>query len=90
MLIEQRNDIHLNVARIMQYTKFSYLPANVEVDYLKYHLKKTEKSIINYMEEEENELIINNNKIKFSTNNNQKIILVKEVIQKLKSIYLKF
>ena len=89
MLIEQRNEIHLNVARLMQYSKFSYMPAQAEVDLLKYHLKKTEKSIINYMEEDDNEQIYSNKDIKFSTINNQKIVLVKEVCQKLKAIDMK-
>ena len=79
----------MNIARLMQYAKFSYMPANVEVDLLKYHLKKTEKSIINYMEEEENEKMSNNKEIKFSTTANQKIVLVKEVCNKLKAIDLK-
>lgn len=89
MLIEQRNDIHMNIARLMQYNKFSYMPPSVEVDLLKYHLKKTEKSIINYMEEEDNEQMSNNREIKFSTLNNQKIVLVKEICNKLKAIDLK-
>lgn len=82
----------MNVARLMQFAKFSYMPPQVEVDLLKYHLKKTEKSIINYMEEEENEheQVISNKDIKFSTVNNQKIVFVKEVCQKLKAIDMKF
>ena len=65
------------------------MPAQAEVDLLKYHLKKTEKSIINYMEEDDNEQIYSNKDIKFSTINNQKIVLVKEVCQKLKAIDMK-
>jgi hypothetical protein len=79
----------MNVARLMQFSKFSYMPAQIEVDLLKYHLKKTEKSIINYMEEEDNEQVAANKEIKFSTMNNQKIVLVKEVCQKLKAIDMK-
>ena len=55
MLIEQRNDIHMNIARLMQYNKFSYMSSKKEVELLKMHLKKTEKSIINYMEDDDNE-----------------------------------
>ena len=76
----------MNVARLMQSAKFSYMPANAEVELLKYHLKKTEKSIINYMEDDEIEKFSSNKEIRFSLMNNQKIVLVKEVCQKLKAI----
>jgi predicted ATPase len=89
MLIEQRNDIHMNVARLMQYAKFSYMSPHQEVELLKSHLKKTEKSIINYMEEEDDEQVSHSKDIKFSTVNNQKIVYVKEVCQKLKAIDMK-
>ena len=88
MLIEQRNDIHMNIARQMQYSKFSYMTSKREVDLLKSHLKKTEKSIINYMEEDDNEPS-RGDETKFSTTTNQKIVLVKEICQKLKIIDLK-
>lgn len=60
-----------------------------EIELLKSHLKKTEKSIINYMEEEDDEQISVSKDLKFSTVNNQKIIFVKEVCQKLKAIDMK-
>jgi hypothetical protein len=88
MLIEQRNDIHMNIARLMQYNKFSYMTSKREISVLKSHLKKTEKSIINYMEEEDNEPG-NREESKFSTTTNQKIVLVKEICQKLKVIDMK-
>ena len=90
MLIEQRNDIHMNIARLMQYNKFSYMTSKKEVELLKAHLKKTEKSIINYMEDDDNEP--SNSKRdeqKYSTTTNQKIVIVKEICQKLKVIDLK-
>ena len=88
MLIEQRNDIHMNIARLMQYNKFSYMTSKREVANLKSHLKKTEKSIINYMEDDGNEPASREDP-KFSTTTNQKIVLVKEICQKLKVIDLK-
>lgn len=84
MLIEQRNDIHMNIARLIQHSKFSYMPAKTEVNLLKYHLKKTEKSLINHMEDDESDL--HHIKEEKSTLANRKIVLVKEICQKLKMI----
>ena len=84
MLIEQRNDIHMNIARHMQFNKFSYMTSKKELNQLKLHLRKTEKSIINYMEEEDDNEVFLRDETKFSSNTNQKIVLVKEICQKLK------
>jgi predicted ATPase len=92
MLIEQRNDIHLNVARKLQYAKFSYMPHYKEQFQLQTHLRIAEKSIINYMEEDDdiqtdNSLI--NNKQKTLSLNSLKILIVKDICEKLKVIDLR-
>jgi hypothetical protein len=88
MLIEQKNDIHLSVARLLQNTKFSYIPHNKEIAMLQKHLKITEKSIINYMEEDDDN---NQKKVTVETLNlnNMKIFQVKEICGKLKAIDLR-
>ncbi len=88
MLIEQKNDIHLSVARLLQNTKFSYIPHNKEIAMLQKHLKITEKSIINYMEEDDDN---NQKKVTVETMNlnNMKIFQVKDICGKLKAIDLR-
>ena len=91
MLIEQRNDIHLNVAKCLQHNKFSYMPQKEEIRLLKMHLKITEKSIINYMEENDDEKDKDSRIVKTSFNlNNLKIFYVKELKEKLKAIDYKY
>ncbi len=92
MLIEQRTDIHRNIARCMQRTKFSYMPPTEEIRLLNHHLKITEKSIINYMDENDDDLFNKDKQIaeKRSFNlNNLKIFYVKELSEKLKAIDLR-
>ncbi len=87
MLIEQKNDIHLNIARCLQHNKFSYMTQKEELRILDMHLKITEKSIINYMEEDDDD---KDKKVKQSFNlNNLKIFYVKELCEKLKAIDLR-
>jgi adenylate cyclase 10 len=91
MLIEKRNDIHLQVARKLQDTKFSYMPQSKETYLLQTHLKIAEKSIINYMEEDDD----NQNqgstltKSKNLSLNSMKILYVKDICEKLKQIDLR-
>ncbi len=62
-----------------------------EIRVLKKHLKITEKSIINYMEENDDEKDKNALKQQQSFNlNNLKIFYVKELCAKLKSLDLRF
>ena len=91
MLIEQRNDIHLNVARCLQHNKFSYMSQKDEIRLLNMHLKITEKSIINYMEENDDDKENKDKVMKESFNlNNLKIYYVKELCERLKSNDLRY
>ena len=91
MLIEQKNEIHLNIARCLQHTKFSFMPQQEELRILNTHLKITEKSIINYMDEDDDDILQKDKKLdkKSSNINNLKIFYVKELCEKLKSIDLR-
>jgi hypothetical protein len=89
MLIEQRNDLHLHVARTLQTAKFSYSPKDIDIKLLRRHLKITEKSIINYMEDDDDDTSKSyssqfNDTLGF---NNMKLILVKQLTEKLKDIF---
>ena len=88
MLIEQRTDIHLSVAKLLQNVKFSYLPHEMEMWMLHKHLKVTEKSIINYIEEDDDKIFEVKN-FNVLNKNNTKIILVRNICDKLKSIHLR-
>ena len=85
MLIEQRTDIHLSVARLMQNAKFSYISHEKEMYMLKKHLRITEKSIINYMEDDDNLDEVGQNFYSLS-NNNMKLVIVNKICEKLKLI----
>ena len=87
-LIEQRNDIHLNVAKLLQFNKFSYMSQKDEIRVLNKHLKITEKSIINHMEENDDDKEKNVEKTSFNLNN-LKIFYVKELCEKIKAIDLR-
>lgn len=89
MLIEQKNEIHLSVARLLQNTKFSYIPHNKEIMMLQKHLKITEKSIINYMEEDDDNLQCKKVAIEPLSLNNLKIFQVKDICGRLKAIDLR-
>jgi len=88
MLIEQKMDIHLLAAKLMQNVKFSYIPYQIEMYNLKKHLRFTQKSMINYIEEECDEAtsIINHQPL---NKNNLKLVLVKNICEKLKLIHLR-
>ena len=84
MLIEQRNEIHMKIARSIQKNRVSYLPnLKLEKLNLRKQLENGQKSIINEMEEhpandnkKENNEVLNINSLK--------ILIVKEICDKLK------
>ena len=87
MLVEQKTDIHAKIARKMEFSKFSYMPKNIEHDILKKHLETSEQTIMNTIELDENEIV---NKENFNGNiTNQKILVTKDIIEKLKIVDLK-
>ena len=87
MLVEQKTDIHAKIARKMEFSKFSYMPKNIEHDILKQHLETSEQTIMNKIDLDENEI---NNKDNFNGNiTNQKILVTKDIIEKLKIVDLK-
>ena len=53
MLIEQKNDLHLTIARNMQNAKFSYMNQTQELAALKNHLKQSERTLMDYIKEEQ-------------------------------------
>jgi len=66
------------------------MPQKDEIRVLTKHLKITEKSIINYMEEKEDSKDKKNKSEKTSFNlNNLKILYVKELCEKIKAIDLR-
>ena len=85
MLIEQRNDIHMQISRLIQKNQVSYLPnMKLEKLNLRKQLENGQKSIIKEMEEapasddnnKENNEVLNINSLK--------ILIVKEICDKLK------
>ena len=87
MLVEQKTDIHAKIARKMEFSKFSYMPKNIEHDILKKHLETSEQTIMSTIDIDENEII---NKDNFNGNiTNQKILVTKDIIEKLKIVDLK-
>jgi hypothetical protein len=94
MLIEQKTDIHMMVARSLQISKSKYMSHDKEVKCLEMHLKIAEKTLMRQMESEDEEqlrlLRIYKNKNTDTLNlNNLKINLVKNICEKLKLIDLK-
>lgn len=81
----------MNIARCLQHTKFSFMPQKEELCILNNHLKISEKSIINYMDEDDDDILRKDKRLdKKSFNiNNLKIFYVKELCEKLKSIDLR-
>ena len=87
MLVEQKTDIHAKIARKMEFSKFSYMSKIIEHDILKKHLETSEKTIMSDTEEVEEE---NLNTDIFNGNiTNQKILVTKDIIGKLKIVDLK-
>ena len=85
MLIEQRNDIHMQIARLIQKNQVSYLPSlKLEKLNLRKQLENGQKSIIKEMEEPPaiNDVFRDNNEV--LNINSLKILIVKEICDKLK------
>ena len=84
MLIEQRNDIHMQVARLIQKKQISYLPSlKLEKLNLRKQLENGQKSIIKEMEENSSE---NKDSNEILNMQSLKILIVKEICDKLKDI----
>ena len=84
MLIEQRNDIHMQISRLIQKNQVSYLPnLKLEKLNLRKQLENGQKSIIKEMEEPpSNDNIKEHNEV--LNINSLKILIVKEICDKLK------
>ena len=86
LLVEQRCDIHSRVARKMEFSKYSYMPKEIEYEILKRHLEASENTMMNILEEDnegKNIDRINSNLA------NRKILITKQIIEKLKIVDLK-
>lgn len=96
MLIEQKNDIHLNVARSLQTTNFKYMPHSQEIKFLELHIKTTERTLTSQLEDDDSDAIKKDNAVLHLTKkkeelnlNNLKIFIVKDICDRLKVIDLK-
>jgi hypothetical protein len=68
----------------MQSSNIKYMSHSEEVKYLMYHLRTGEKSLMNYMEEEDGEQKLNINIERDLNLNNLKIFLIKDIVNKLR------
>ena len=88
MLLEQKADLHLNVARAMQESSFTYRESSIELRLLKMNLSKSERTISSVIDENNVE---SNNDI--SNNNNSNINEIKKFnslsLTNLKTYYFK-
>ena len=101
MLIKQKSEIHLKLAKLMQKNQLSYLPNHkLEKIILKKHLELGQNSIVFEIERTEKDTKSKNNieKKNLKNNNNNtnninlnalKIVLVKDICDKLRDIQLK-
>ena len=79
MLTEQKSETHMMIGRILQKSKLSYLPYHIERKTLERHLEDGQESLIVKMED------TGENKKRHITNTNSlKILLVKEIYDKLR------
>ena len=86
LLVEQRCDIHSRVARKMEFSKYSYMPKKIEYEILKRHLEASESTLMTSIEED------NMNRTTDRINGNlanRKILITKDIIEKLKIVDLK-
>jgi class 3 adenylate cyclase len=96
MLIEQKNDIHMIMARYLQSSEFKYMPHSQEVKLLEHHMKTTEKTLTMQMEEDSDEesnmnmtKMVKKKKHQELNLNNLKIFLVNDICERLKVIDMK-
>lgn len=84
MLVETKNEIHIKVARLMESSKFTYLPKEMENNLLNFHLMEEEKTILDHMDDtkdkQEQEIL---------KDANLRIQVLKETTDKIKDIDLK-
>ena len=86
LLVEQKSDIHSRVARKMEFSKYSYMPKKIEYEILKRHLEASENTLMTSLEEDN----INKNSDRINGNlANRKILITKDIIEKLKIFDLK-
>ena len=86
LLVEQKSDIHSRVARKMEFSKYSYMAKKIEYEILKRHLEASESTLMTSLEEDN----INKNSDRINGNlANRKILITKDIIEKLKIVDLK-
>ena len=86
LLVEQKSDIHSRVARKMEFSKYSYMPKKIEYEILKRHLEASENTLMTSLEEDN----INKTSDRINGNlANRKILITKDIIEKLKIVDLK-
>ena len=86
LLVEQRTDIHSRVARKMEFSKYSYMPKEIEYEILKRHLEASENTMMNTLEEDKEGKSIDRVNGNLA---NRKILITKQIIEKLKIVDLK-
>ena len=86
LLVEQRTEIHSKVARKMEFSKYSYMPKEIEYEILKRHLEASENTMMNTLEEDNEGRAIDRINGNLS---NRKILITKQIIEKLKIVDLK-
>ena len=87
MLTIQKTELHSKIARKLEFSKFSYMGKNLEHDILKKHLETSEQTFMDKINEIDNEKIEKD--IYKGNIINQKILVTKDIIEKLKIIDLK-
>ena len=86
LLVEQKCDIHSRVARKLEFSKYSYMSKEIEYEILKRHLEASENTIMNIIEEDNEGKNIDRINSNLS---NRKILITKQIIEKLKIVDLK-
>ena len=86
LLIEQKTDIHSRVARKMEFSKYSYMQKEIEYEILKRHLESSESTLMNSLEEDNSGKAIDRINSNLA---NRKILITKQIIEKLKIVDLK-
>jgi len=86
LLVEQRTEIHSRVARKMEFSKYSYMPKEIEYEILRRHLEASENTMMNILEQDNKGQIIDRVNSNLA---NRKILITKQIIEKLKIVDLK-